>query len=170
MRDLDACVLECKKVLDELKIPYRKFHYSYNGRIRNKWGYCRKVLDEFQIEIAIRLSETDVPKKTLLSVLYHEILHTCPGCFNHGKNWKEYGKLIKKKTGIQIYETSSADDMKVDSHYYVKCRKCKMKIWQPMKPRNDHKPCPYCGSHKTSCFFKEKGKEKIRIWKNGKES
>ena len=162
---LDHYAAICKENLKALNIPIREAIVSPNGRIRSKWGYCKRISREsFRIEISKRLLEGDIPEKALLSVIYHELLHTCPGCMNHGKKWQEYGKVVKKSLGIKITQYGDADKMGVESHYYIKCRECRNKVWQPMKPRNDHKACPYCGSRKLSGFQKEKG-EKIRLWK-----
>lgn len=167
MKDLEKMVLECTRVMSRLGIPYETAKVSYNGRIRTKWGYCRKTPDGFIIAIAKRLGDDDVPMESLLATLYHEFLHTCPGCFNHGKKWREYGKMIKKETGIKIREATSADQLNVTEDYYLKCRKCKIKfLHRAMKPRNDHPHCPYCGSGKISCFMKKDDGSKERIWKN----
>jgi len=163
---LEEIVTECLQITQALHIPVSTdTPVQYNGRIRRKWGYCKRLPNgTFEISVARVLGEEDVPKKTLMSTILHELLHTCPGCFNHDKLWKSYGKAIKKAYGIKIRTTSDAEDMKVESCYYIKCRACKEKIWYPMKPVNRKQQCPVCGSEKLSCFYK-KNEEKIKIWK-----
>lgn len=166
MKNLHELTEECVQILNALQIPAKvNTLVRYNGRIRKKWGYCKKNPDgTFEISIASVLGEDEVPKKTTMSVILHEFLHTCPGCFNHGKQWKAYAKQIKQSYNIKIRTTSDAEDMKVKSHYYIKCRKCKNKMWYPMKPINKEQSCIICGSKKLSCFYK-KNEERERIWK-----
>lgn len=165
MKDLKKIIEECFAILDDLQIPYDKnVTIKYNGRITKKWGYCRKLKLGFEISIAKVLGYSDTPDKTIKSVLLHELLHTCPDCFNHGKQWKKYAKLIKKRYNIKISTTSNAEDMGINPHYYIKCRKCDVKAWYPMKPRNMEQRCPVCNSKKLSCFYKNKGIKEL-IWK-----
>lgn len=166
MKDLNQVCEECFSILDNLKIPYTPgTTISYNGRLTRKWGYCRKSgNNSFTISIASILGQDDIPEKTIKSVILHELLHTCPGCFNHGKQWKKYCKIIREIYGIKIRTTSDAESMKVKQHYYIKCRRCKIKITYAMKPRNIERQCPICGSKKLSCFYKDEN-EKQRLWK-----
>lgn len=166
MRNLDEITEECLNMVRTLHIPIKEdTPVKYNGRIRKKWGYCKRTSDNtFEISISTALGEDDVPKKSLMSTILHELLHTCPGCFNHGKLWKSYAQAIKKEYGIHIRTSSDAETMKIKPHYYVKCRKCKVKMWNTMKPANKEGRCPICGSKKLSCFYKKDG-VKERIWK-----
>lgn len=166
MRDLDVIYEECKEICRKLSIPIKENALiKYNGRIRTKWGYCRDKRDgTFEISIAKVLGEDSTPKKTLMATILHEMFHTCPGCFNHGKQWKAYCKAIKDAYGIKIRTTSDAEDMKIESNYYIKCRRCEIKEWYPMKPINKEQRCVVCGSKKLSCFYKKNG-YKERLWK-----
>lgn len=168
MKDLVSIYEECKDICRDLNIPIREnTPIKYNGRIRTKWGYCRDKKDgTFEISIAKVLGEDSTPKKTLMATILHEMLHTCPGCFNHGKLWKDYCKRIKEAYGIKIRTTSDTEDMKIESHYYVKCRRCEIKVWYPMKPVNKEQRCPVCGSKRLSCFYKKNG-VKEKLWKRG---
>lgn len=166
MKNLDIVSQECFQILEALQIPYAcNVLISYNRRLVKKWGYCRQMPDgTFAISISAILGQDDTPDQALKSVILHELLHTCPGCFNHGKLWKSYGKAIKKAYGIKIRATSDADSMNVEEHYYIKCRHCKSKTWYPMRPRNIDRRCLVCGSAKLSCFYKDDTK-KHREWK-----
>lgn len=167
MKNLEEYCECCLALLDSLEIPYKLAQVSYNGRISKKWGYCKKIDNEhFQIAIATCLGEDDTPDKALMSVLLHEYLHTCPGCFNHGKKWKEYAKIVKKAANIKIKTSQSAEKLGIESKYYVKCRKCKGKVWYAFRPRNQKRVCPYCGSQKLTCFYKPDGYEKEKVWKH----
>jgi len=137
---------------------------SYNGRLTKRWGYCRRLSNgHFAISVSSVLAASSL--EALRSVLYHEMLHTCPECFNHGKRWRSYAKIVTKATGVEIERTSDASALGVREPYYIKCRKCEVKVRYPMRPRNtEGRRCPVCGSRKLSCFRKENG-TKIREWK-----
>lgn len=169
MKDLDTLCLYCTGVLDSLNIPYdRNVSVKYNGRISRKWGYCRKLPQgHFEISVSVVLGEDDAPDKAIKSVIFHELLHTCPGCMNHGKKWKEYARVVSKITGVRIRAVSDAESMKIKEKYIVKCRKCKYKMRFPMRPRDCKRYCPVCGSSRLSCYTKENG-QKIKIWKRGR--
>ena len=177
---LEMSVEKSLHICDELGIPYSRNirEIKVNNRITTKWGYCKIVgllspstggITEnriFDIHIAGILLKEDITEKQLLSVLLHEILHTCPGCFNHGRQWKAYKKLIKKNTGIKIYKVASTEDMDMKPHYYIKCQKCGTKTKYPMRPRHVKRRCLVCGSKKFSCFYKEKEKGKQLVWED----
>lgn len=165
MKNLDEIKQYCIQICRTLHIPIKEdTPLSYNRRITTKWGYCRKVNHGFEISIAAILGEDTSPTKALLSTVFHELLHTAPGCFNHGKLWKTYAKLIKKETGIKIRQMTGAEELEIKPRYYIKCRTCKGKVRYAFRPRNIKRTCLFCGSHKLSCFEKtENGK--VKLWK-----
>ncbi|MBR3756177.1 MAG: sprT domain-containing protein, partial [Firmicutes bacterium] len=40
----------------------------------------------------------------------HELLHTCPGCLNHGPKWKAYAGIVQQRCGYQIVRTGGDKD------------------------------------------------------------
>ena len=42
------------------------------------------------LHIDPHLLDDNVPDKSTLSVMVHELLHTCPDCVKHGYRWKKY--------------------------------------------------------------------------------
>ena len=77
-----------------LKIPVSSSiekNVAVNGRPKKRFGCCRKKPDRFTIEISRFLLEAEgCGEKQIRGVLAHEILHTCPGCYEHGALWKSY--------------------------------------------------------------------------------
>lgn len=165
MKDLDSLIFDCFRICNALEIPFSdNISIVWNGRITRKWGYCRKIRDAYQISIATRLSDDAVLDEKTKSVILHEILHTCPGCMNHGKLWKHYCKEIKATFGIKIKTTISAEELDVSEKYVIKCRKCGYKVKYALRPRNAERYCPICGSKKLTCFEKT-DEGKIKLWK-----
>lgn len=165
---LQDVVQECYNICDKLSIPYSQniAEIKWNGRLRTCWGRCSRYQDgHFEIHLNRRLEQSDVKNKKVKSVLLHEILHTCPGCYNHGKIWSKYAKTIKKATGIKINAMASAEQIGAERNYKVKCRNCKVSLYYAIKPVNKEKNrCPICGSKKLTCFLYTDDKKEM-VWK-----
>lgn len=135
MRDLHEYAKRAEKILLDLHIPYTPLPISYtvNSRAR-RWGQCAKENGLYSINISKTLLDERNDEKGLLNTLLHELLHTCPGCMNHGKDWKWYAEIVRRETGIDIQRLSSPDmkgvevDLRpVHSHekkYFIQCDKC----------------------------------------------
>ena len=86
----------------------------------------------------------------LCSIIAHEILHTCPGSFNHGKIWKEHGRQVEHFLGYESIK------------YIIVCKKCGQKYERkricPLVKNPKKYRCGKCGGklellhkHTTSC-------------------
>lgn len=76
----------CLNQLQALNIPYGHI-VSIVPQFKkcNWWGRCTRMSEkEYQIKIHGRLLSGDIPIGVLRQTIIHEILHTCPECFNHG--------------------------------------------------------------------------------------
>lgn len=75
-----------------------------NRRAKKRLGCCRILTQgrrkKYQIEIASILKEAE--DTAIKEVILHELLHTCPGCFNHGTNWKKLVMQVNRAYGYQI--------------------------------------------------------------------
>ena len=66
-----------------------------NRRAVTRFGCCIRQADgTYRIELAQRLLEA--PEEACLQTLAHEVLHTCPGCRDHGVRWKAYAGQIRR--------------------------------------------------------------------------
>ncbi len=101
-----------------------------NRRARTRVGCCRREGGSFRIEVAAALLGAD--EAAVCQVLAHEALHTCPGCANHGPQWRRWAARMNAAWGYHIRRTDShealglADDRPV--RYIVVCRKCGREI------------------------------------------
>lgn len=99
----------------ELNIPV-PYNISENVRVnprpKRRFGCCRRNGDSFIVEVSGFIMECDESK--IRNVLAHEILHTCPGCHDHGKIWKRYADAMNYTYGYHIKRTSSFDEMGLD--------------------------------------------------------
>ena len=61
-------------------------------------NYDFRIYYSKQIEYTYK----DTKMLALKNFLMHELIHTIPGCFNHGKNWKKYIIDLNEKHGFRI--------------------------------------------------------------------
>ena len=88
MKNFEGLINECLAEIDSAGIETGKItSWMINSRAKTRWGLCRMKRDgSFEIEIASRLLEDDKISETACKeTIIHEILHTCPNCWNHGK-------------------------------------------------------------------------------------
>lgn len=110
-----------------------------NTRAKSRWGQCKIIKNAhnwenqtFSININSRLLEDDIKDERVISVIIHEILHTCKGCFNHGENWKRYADLINDCYACYTIERTQCCDFfgisiteRIESQKYkVVCGEC----------------------------------------------
>ena len=129
-------VSEWSEKIKEIGIPVGNVRdISINKRARKRWGQCVKMPDgTFSLNFSERLFHKDVPESARASVICHELLHTAKGCIGHGCRWKGYAYLVRKKYGVIIKTTVSAEELGVPWKYMNKdpkkyrykiiCEKC----------------------------------------------
>lgn len=106
--------LVCKRELSDLGIPLSIVDsVVVNNRLDRSWGRCRRLGYQFQIELSGKLMKT-ASIDGIDMVMYHELLHTCIGCFDHGPLWKKYASIVCHAKGVHISRLTSADELGVD--------------------------------------------------------
>ena len=131
-----------EKVINEtraLKIPVShsiEKNVIVNNRPKKRFGCCRKRADGFTIEISGFLLDAEgCGEKEIRGVLVHEILHTCPGCYEHGERWKYYASMMNSVYGYRIKRVNSFAEMGISEQeenaedkqqirYIIQCKKC----------------------------------------------
>lgn len=97
-----------------------------NTRARTRFGCCRTRMGRHTIEVAAALLEAD--EQAIRQVLAHEVLHTCPGCANHGAKWQHWASLMSQRFGYDIRRTDSHGALGIKDtrpiRYWVICRRC----------------------------------------------
>jgi predicted SprT family Zn-dependent metalloprotease len=134
-----------------------------NNRTKSRFGGCKKVKGfvhhTYQIEISKVLLEAEAD--SIREIIAHEVLHTCPGCMNHGTAWKNYCKMMEGSLGYRLERTSSYDKLGIEDQrhpkryrYVVECNQCGQKIYRQRKSPLTDKTNRYrcrCGG-KLVCF------------------
>jgi len=158
INELDALVLSVAEEARSLGIPVsrRIKKVVLNTRAKSRLGSCRrekKPLQEefFVIELSRRLGEAEVFK--IKEVIAHELLHTCPGCMNHGKKWKLYAQMMNETFGYEITRTYTDEKMGISPlpsaeqyRYTVVCKGCGAVIRRKRRcPLVNHPELYRCG-------------------------
>lgn len=152
MRDLIDFTIQCMNELDRIGIPYGNvIDVTINTRAKKRWGQCRKVPGGFTININVVLLDEKNDVDGLRNTIFHELLHTCPDCWNHGTQWKAYAAMIRRELGYNIQRTSSAEEKGVIKEpeiertpkYQIVCNGCGH-IWERYKMSKTIKQISFC--------------------------
>ena len=142
MKNLNSLYRNALDIISDENIPYGKIvSISVNALFTNKWGRCTCVgcstdgENEYKIEISKELLYDDVLTDFVLTVIMHEILHTCENCMNHGLQWQQYADQInqKYKERFCIRQKNQRDFKLIPFHddyfkYVIKCSGCGYKF------------------------------------------
>lgn len=125
--------LICRQKMYDANIPVGIVsNLSINSRLNSVWGRCRwyKTHSNFDIEISERLMLAG-DSTGIECTIIHELLHTCEGCLNHGKLWKEYASIVSMLYGYPVSRISDAETLGVDidvlleqGYYACRCKDC----------------------------------------------
>lgn len=116
-----------------LKIPVSKRidpHVRLNDRAQKRFGCCiGTVRMGFVIELYAALPAAG--RRACMSVLAHEVLHTCVGCQDHGERWRSYAEKMNAAYGYGIRRTERPEALGVTVpvsepvyHWRVTCTGC----------------------------------------------
>lgn len=146
MKNLQKYFNLCVSNLEAINIPVAKnISYKVNSRARSRWGQCKQQDGRYIIEISNLLLDGRCPEESLLNTIYHELLHTCEGCMNHGKTWKKYATKVLTSYGVNITRVSSVQEKLGDSTFcaeVIKERQAKRKSY-----------CVECSVCHTKCIY-----------------
>lgn len=83
---------------------------SWYGQCKQSQGYNER---RYKFVISISEYHLQSSERAIRNTLIHELLHTCPGCLNHGPKWKTYADIVQKRFGYNI--TRAGGDKDTDS-------------------------------------------------------
>jgi predicted SprT family Zn-dependent metalloprotease len=132
MKHLDNLLEEVIREARAISIPVPNNIYKevyINSRPKKRFGCCKRRNGHFQIEVSQFMINCRTP--ILKGVLAHEVLHTCEGCYEHGKLWKQYAQAMNQEYGYNIKRTSTFEEMGLPEEgasgnpkYIIRCKKC----------------------------------------------
>ena len=137
-KDLWKIAVECIEELEAINIQVGKIlSFEINYTANRRWGQCcRKPNGWHTINISYKLLANDVDIKALKDTLFHELLHTCDGCMNHGTRWKNYADRVNKAYGYNIKRCTSAEEKNIEddreklAKYKFVCEDCGQVIYR----------------------------------------
>lgn len=124
-------------------------HVVLNTRAKKRYGRCVLQNGRYQIEISAFIPQNDL--RLLHEVIAHEVLHTCPGCMNHGARWKLYAKVLCDRYGYTIGRTAKeplVQESAPKARYMLECTACGAQIPRQKMSRAVEHPALYrckCG-------------------------
>ncbi len=136
---LDELFEEVLRELRTLGIPVSSHVRGpvINTRAKARFGCCRaekKPMGPAIYTVEISERALAAPEKNIKEIIAHELLHTCKGCMNHGKKWKEYAALLHRYLGYDISRTTSYESLGLEApeqrrqmeeyRYRIVCRNC----------------------------------------------
>lgn len=143
-------------VESEIPIPVDKIQKTLSFCNSTSYlGYCQLSLDGFVISISQVILRDEEMLKTTLA---HELVHTCPDCFNHGPEFVKIGKMVEEKLGITIStkDFDISEIIKQRAKYALICPQCEYHRYLQRKSKRIKSPeyivCPNCG--KTGLILK----------------
>lgn len=166
MHNLNKAARYCMKELDKMGIPYQKsVRFEVNTTALSRWGRFEPGRSGGTISISAILLDDRVPYRSLEQTVMHELLHTVPGCLNHGAKWKCLAERVNERLGFAISRTSSAEDlglpaelalvqevrreMREPYRYLLRCRQCGHEGYYKRRSRAITHPefyrCSICG-------------------------
>ena len=90
--------------------PGKIVEWKVRNQNDNLWAYCSPTKGGFVIEVSCLLLSSNVTDDVLKGTIAHELLHTLPGCMNHGKQWQKYAQQVNKYYNYNIHKLSSCED------------------------------------------------------------
>ncbi|MBQ9960639.1 MAG: SprT-like domain-containing protein [Firmicutes bacterium] len=140
IRELEKLIKKVAEELIAIGIPVSRNieKITINGRARKRLGACHRrksMTGRYYYTIEISKYALNCEEKQLRSIIAHELLHTCTGCFNHGEKWKKMGELIENRLGYPISRTVDFSKLGLKEpaasetvKYVVICKGCGQKI------------------------------------------
>lgn len=150
--DFDAILQDVVRQAKMIDVPVSdkiEPHVVLNTRAKKRYGRCIGRGGLYTIELSAYLK--DASTHLVHEVIAHEVLHTCPGCMNHGALWKKYAAQMSAHYGYTIMRTAKEPLVPQEApkaRYVLECLSCGMQIPRQKKSRAVEHPELYrckCG-------------------------
>lgn len=132
--NLNFYISYAKSILKDLNIPFVDCSVALSKRASTRvLGNCHRkmVLGKYYFDITLNpaLFQESADDDAIMNTLLHEYIHTCEGCFDHGRMFKYYANLINNKYHYNIARTNSVDSYgvvlpKTKFKYEIVCSHC----------------------------------------------
>lgn len=165
---INAAINNAHKVLKDVYLKYIEPNI-WSIKITNATSYWanigrdKSVKSRFGMHISRtfeKIPDEQLAKLRFETCMIHELIHTLPGCNNHGNNFKRIGRMVKRKyPQYDICRCVSAEEFGVETkerpaRYIIKCEHCMHEYRYQRKPKyavSEYK-CSKCGSSELKLF------------------
>ncbi len=131
---IDGLLAKAAALARAVRIPVSRSicpQVQINRRARTRFGCCLRRDGRYTVELSAQLAE-EGGERAVLQVLAHEVLHTCPGCSNHGPRWRSYAQRMNAAYGLDIRRADSFAALGMEDsrpvRYWVVCGQCGRRI------------------------------------------
>lgn len=155
-KKLEELYLECIKELKSIGFEFlnKEINIQISKRNNKRYGCCKpekpyesykkiekkgfryiikyENYQKYTIEISPWVME--LKEEIIKNTIIHELIHCMPYCTNHGKEFKQYAKIVNEKLGYNITRTGNKQEdyqksnieyeAKNDYKYKIQCKKC----------------------------------------------
>ena len=105
-------------------------HIAVNTRARHRFGQCINRGGHYTIELSAQL--LTAPEEACCQTIAHELIHTCPGCGNHGPLFRQYAEIMNRRCGYHISRVNTREEMGLPTEgasapaakYLLRCQRC----------------------------------------------
>lgn len=160
MNDFDGLLAQVLVQARALDLPVSREidpHVRVNSRATTRFGCCARREGRYIIELSRRLLEAEA--WACRQTLAHEVLHTCPGCRDHGARWQGYARRMNDAYGYHIARTGTCQELGVPDltpvNYLVVCQSCGRRFQRARMSRLVQHPERYrctCGGRLKRVF------------------
>ncbi|MBD5424113.1 MAG: hypothetical protein HDR44_03190 [Allobaculum sp.] len=147
------------KDCQEVGLTTRQASFNINSRLKRTLGRCSKQViktgdqEQFFIDINSYVIQTH-SVALLRDVVAHELIHTIPGCYNHGPTFQDAAKKlngcfpdlynVQVKTNLADYDLEAPKT----NHYEIVCKDCHHTMYRERMSKTlrhiDRYRCPKC--------------------------
>lgn len=167
LADIRAEIEEDVDILWELgykEVKGNIYDCEINNRALRRLGRCTRLAPRrYSISINAEYLKLAEPK-SVHNTIMHEVIHSLPGCMNHGSKWQkvannvnahyDFGKITRTHN---LKEDKDYDDyIKSKYKYSIECQGCHSK-WNFIRKTKTYKACSSgrascsCGSRNFVC-------------------
>ena len=141
---------------------------AFNPRLTRSCGRTRRLNGAFEMDFSISFFKKG-RETSIRDTIAHEVVHTVPGCFNHGNRFKAVGACLAKH-GYHVERLCKDEEYAKyvtrkeasGTTYHVVCESCGWdgtrrkrlsKILKGIMMEGQRRySCPVCGSHRLSVY------------------
>ena len=147
MKDLQKlyALVKAEAISAGIPVSSHIMRCSVNTRLRKAMGRCIKKTNMlgvcYEIEIAGCMVADGVDDMEIRDTIMHELIHTCPGCWDHGNVFHHFADIVNRKYGYHVDTYADREQLEAAGvvikdpgyKYMLKCNVCghefKRKRW-----------------------------------------